>query len=250
MRGFTGAVAFLTRVPVARHPQDDVALARSVPWFPIVGGLVGLITGTLYWLAGEVLAPLPAAALAIGAQVVLTGALHEDGMADVADALGGSTVAERQRILHDPLHGTYGVLALVVSVVVRVALVASLAPANAAGALIAAHALGRGAAITLMRPGAGAAIPGVEATFTRHLAPGGRVAGMVVSAALAAIALGMVGEPIAIPAVVGLGAAVALVAGRWGRGLLGNLSGDLLGAVEQVVEIGVLVAVAAVAGAS
>ena len=110
--GLRGAVTFLTRVPIG-YAAVEIDLARSVPFVPVVGALVGLAVAGADIGVGAVLPRLPAAALAVTVGVVLTGALHEDGLADTADALGARDRADVLRILRDPAHGTYGVLALV-----------------------------------------------------------------------------------------------------------------------------------------
>ena len=88
MRGLLGAVAFLTRVPVPPAVTAGTDLARAVAWFPVVGGGVGLVVGAVTVGAGAVAPPLVAAVLAVGAGLLLTGAFHEDGLADTFDAVG------------------------------------------------------------------------------------------------------------------------------------------------------------------
>ena len=110
MTGLLGALQFLTRVPI-RLPQP-VPHERALPWFAVAGALIGAAVGAIAVGLGEVLPPAVAAALAVVAGLLITGAFHEDGLADVADAFGGGwTVDERLRILKDSRHGTYGVAA-------------------------------------------------------------------------------------------------------------------------------------------
>jgi adenosylcobinamide-GDP ribazoletransferase len=166
VKGLLGAVSFLTRVPTgtgARRPEE---LAGSVPWFPVVGAGVGLAVAAVYGGARLALPPLPAAALAVVAGICLTGAFHEDGLGDTADAFAGGWDRESTaRILKDPRLGTFGVLAVAGSLLLRVAAVAALAPAAALAALPAAHALSRAAAVAAMTalpvgPGRGRRRPG------------------------------------------------------------------------------------------
>lgn len=248
MNGLRLAVSFLTRVPVGAAgaaPLDDpdAALARAVPWFAVVGAAVGGWTALVYAGAHWLVTPLPAAVLAVAAAVVVTGAFHEDGLADTADALwGGYEVDRRLAILKDSRHGTYGVAALVLGLGLRVALVASLAPAAAAGALVGAGALGRGAAVALMATTPTARPDGLGASYVRALRRGGAAIGLVAALALAGAALaGWV--------VVATAAALAAawVMRRLAMAKLGGLVGDVLGAAEQLAELAVLVtAVAAV----
>src|SRR5205823_10740767 len=120
-------------------------------WFPVVGALLGLGAAGVYAGTRLVLPSLVAATLAVCVAVLLTGAFHEDGLADTADAIGGGWNREDAlRILKDPTHGTYGVLAIALSVLLRVGAVAALDGWAALAVLPAAHALSRGAAVGLL----------------------------------------------------------------------------------------------------
>src|SRR5579872_5218085 len=139
------ATAFLTRVPVPREDRP-LNLARAYRVFPILGAGIGAAIGALYLLLLWIRVPdLAAAALALGGGALLTGALHEDGLADVADGFGGGRdVAAKLEIMRDSRLGTYGALALVVSFATRLAALAALPNGMVVQSLIAAHALGRG----------------------------------------------------------------------------------------------------------
>jgi adenosylcobinamide-GDP ribazoletransferase len=247
VNGLRLAASFLTRVPVgagrATPPADpDAALARAVPWFAVVGAAVGGFAALVYAAAHWLVAPLPAAVLAVTAAVVVTGAFHEDGLADTADALwGGHDVERRLAILKDSRHGTFGVAALVLGLGLRISLVATLAPAAAAGALVAAGALGRGAAVALMATTPTARADGLGASYVRALRRRG--AGFGVLAALALGAAALAGWVVA-AAAAALGA--AWIVRRLAVAKLGGLVGDVLGAAEQVAELAVLVTAAAV----
>jgi adenosylcobinamide-GDP ribazoletransferase len=152
---------FLTRLPIRySRPMPVDALARAGWTFPLVGALVGAIgaaVGALALTAG--LGGFPVALLVIGTTILLTGALHEDGLADMADGLGGGeTPEEKLEIMRDSRIGSYGVLALVFSVLLRSAFIGALAegPTGALpAALIAAHAVSRAglpAILMLLRP--------------------------------------------------------------------------------------------------
>ena len=106
-----GAVSFLTRVPTGTGAVQPAEMARFVPWFPLVGALVGAAVGGLYAGASALLPPLAAAAVAVTAGVAVTGAFHEDGLGDTADAfVGGVDREDTLRILEDPRLGTFGVV--------------------------------------------------------------------------------------------------------------------------------------------
>jgi adenosylcobinamide-GDP ribazoletransferase len=241
MRSFLGAVAFLTRVPTGTGAGEPGELARSVPWFPVVGAGVGLVVAGVYAGAGVLLPPLPAATLAVVAGIGLTGAFHEDGLGDTADAFaGGRDRDSTVRILEDPRLGTFGVLAVAASLLLRTGAVAALPPAAALAALPAAHALSRAAAVATMAALPAAGETGLGATYmlalSRRRALGGAAAGLAAALALLGVAA------------VGAAAAAGLAAAALGRlavRRLGGVTGDVLGAVQQLGEILVLLAAVA-----
>lgn len=247
MNGLRLATSFLTRVPVGAAseppPADpDAALARAVPWFPVVGAAVGAGCGAVYAGAHWLLGPLPGAVVAVAVAVVATGAFHEDGLADSADALWGGYERERRlAILKDSRHGTFGVSALVLGLGLRIALLATLPPTTAFGALVAAGALGRGAAVGLMATTPAARIDGLGAAYVHALRPTQTVVG--VGAAVLLGAAGLAGwVAVAAAAVV----VTSWVARRLALAKLGGLVGDALGAAEQLGELAVLLVAAAV----
>ncbi|HEV8374513.1 MAG TPA: adenosylcobinamide-GDP ribazoletransferase [Actinomycetota bacterium] len=242
MKGLLGAVSLLTRVPVGTGAAAPGAVAGFVPWFPVVGAGVGLLVAAVYGGALVLLPPLPAAAVAVLAGVALTGAFHEDGLGDTADAFaGGWDREEVLRILKDPRLGTFGVVAVTASLLLRVAAVAALAPSAALAALPAAHALSRSAAVAVMAGFPPAAGEGLGASYARALSGRRALAGVAAGAGVGGLLLG----GWALPA----GALAALggwLLGRLAVRRIGGVNGDLLGAVQQQAEMLVLlVAVAA-----
>jgi adenosylcobinamide-GDP ribazoletransferase len=240
VNGLRGAVAFLTRVPAASS-DDNVDLASSVPWFPVVGGLVGLVVGSVYAGGRQLVAPLPAAAAAVAAGILVTGAFHEDGLADTADALGAWDAAEARRILKDPTHGTYGVCALVVSVLARVLALSSLSGWAAIAVVPAAHALARTSAVLLLGVGPVATDEGLGASYAARVRRVHLVAVTVIGLAVGALTAGAWVGPAFVLAFV-----AAYVVGSVGARRAGGLTGDVLGAAEQVAEIAVFYLGAAV----
>ena len=106
-RGLLVAVSFLTRIPV-RH-KHELSVGSAAPWFPIVGALVGAVVGGVAWGVATLTSPLIGGTVGVLCGVLITGAFHEDGLADVADAfVGGWSTEDRLRIIKDPLHGSYG----------------------------------------------------------------------------------------------------------------------------------------------
>lgn len=239
--GFLGALTFLTRIPVPLRRAPD--MSRAIAWYGVVGSLIGATVGGTAAATGELTTPLVGAAIAVVVGMVITGAFHEDGLADVADAyVGGWSPDQRTRILKDPLHGTYGVAALCGSIVLRVTALGALAPAAAFGTAVAAHALARGAAVGLMVSMPPAAAEGLGAEANRSVRRGSAVAGVGAALALASVAVGWWVGPFAAAAVV---AAVAI--GWWSRRKIGGVTGDALGACEQVAECLILIVAVALA---
>ena len=238
------AAAFYTRLPVAQPtPVDGAALARAGWAAPLVGVLIGALGALAYWIAYRLnLPPLVAATLAVGATLLLTGCLHEDGLADTADGFGGG--ATRQQILdimRDSRIGTYGALALGIALLLRIGALADLPnPGLVACALIAAHAAARASLPAFMWLIGPARSDGLSAAAGAP--PGGRAA--------AAIAIGVVLLFVALGLRTGLTALVLLLACAaimaWlCRRKIGGQTGDVLGALEQATECLVLLVAAA-----
>lgn len=242
LNGFRTAVSLLTRVPVGADRPQPSALARAVPWFPVVGGLLGLAVAATYAAALTVLPPLPAAFIAVVVGIVLTGAFHEDGFGDTADALGAREGKEDAlRILKDPAHGTYGVIAIVLSVLLRGVSLGALGGWSAVAVLPAAHALSRGAASLLLGrlppaggEGLGASYSGV--TTRRRVGAtvtGGLLVGFLFMGPWVAPAAGL--------ALLGAATVGSLSVRR-----IGGITGDVLGAAQQIGEVLVILLGAAV----
>jgi adenosylcobinamide-GDP ribazoletransferase len=237
------ALAFLTRLPAAPAPTaDGASLGASVVMFPIVGALIGLLGGggyaLVFWLG---VPPLPAAVVALATTIWLTGALHEDGLADVADGFGGGrTLEDKLRIMRDPRIGSYGALALILDLLARAGALAALAgPWTVAAALVVAGAVSRGALPPVMAMLPYARTDGLAAAAGRPHPL--RAAAAVLVAALIAVAL--LGKAAAPALLAGAGAAFAVA---WlARRQIGGHTGDVLGAVQQLTEIGVLLGIVA-----
>ncbi|HEV2956071.1 MAG TPA: adenosylcobinamide-GDP ribazoletransferase [Xanthobacteraceae bacterium] len=237
------AFGFYTRLP-SPHDRANAGeeLARASWAAPVAGAVVGAIGALAYALAHAVgLGPLPAAGLALVATLVVTGALHEDGLADTADAFGaGASPETRLAIMRDSRIGTFGACALIFSIGLRWAALASLAgPTRAAGALIAAHAAARAMPPLLMLLVAPARPDGLSA------AAGLPPADSVAATALLGLAALMLGLGFAKGLIAAALLALCLVAMRWlALNKVGGQTGDVLGALEQVCEIVVLLVAA------
>ena len=239
-RDLAVAFMFLTRLPWRRSsPWQRDDLAASVVMFPIVGAVVGLIGASAFAMALHLNLPaLLAAALALAVMIGVTGALHEDGLGDVADGFGGGeTPADKLRIMRDSALGSYGTLTLVLSVSVRGAALAALAdplPLAAAG-LVTAGALSRAAMPLAMTVMPQARSDGVAATMgIPH--PARAMAGGLIAVILACLFLPLRHAVIVSLAVTVAGALFLLLAHRQVRGV----TGDVLGALQQITEIAAL----------
>ena len=235
------AVQFLTRLPTPRSlPFTPDAPVRASRWFPLVGHLVGAICAAAWLAAGHVWSPPVAAILAVGAGVLVTGAFHEDGLADTADGLGGGgDPGHRLLIMKDSRLGTYGAVALLLVVGLRIAALASLSPARGALALVVAHGAARAAAVLVMR-----FTPYVGDTAGAKGRPAGaRPTGgeTLFAAVLGFVPMLLLPRAAVLGALLLTGTAVAMLT-RAARRLVGGHTGDVLGAVEQVAETALLLA--------
>jgi len=240
LRDLQTAFGFLTRLPVG---HGDRPLHRTAYLFPAVGIAVGVIGGAVYWVADALgLGNWIAALLAVLATCIVTGGLHEDGLADTADGFGGGATPERRlEIMRDPRAGAFGVLALVFATGLKVAALAGAANAfQAAAMLVAAHAGARACLPAVMWRIPTASARGLAADAGKPDAAGAGLA-LAIGTAVAVLVL-----PAAAPAMIVAAVAVAWLLCRLARRLVGGYNGDVLGAIEQGTEIGILLAAAAV----
>ena len=241
---FKVALVFLTRLPV--RLRGDVSLrqlASAVHLFPVVGALVGLVAAATLVIATNMgLPPLAAAAASIAAGVLLTGALHEDGLADTADALGAGRDRERAlEIMRDSRLGGFGAIALFLVLLARASALVSILPIEqAALALVAAEAVARAAMPVVMLYQRSARASGLAATTGR---PEGRRVwlGVGIAALLALLLIPARPALAALVAAATVGAAVAFLLGR----RFGGCTGDTLGAVQQATGLAFLLCLAA-----
>lgn len=233
------AFVFLTRLPL-RLPgaPPDGALARSMTWFPIVGAAVGVFGGSVYALAHFAgLSAASAALLALAATVWVTGALHEDGLADTFDGLGGGRDRARKlAIMHDSRIGSYGALALLFSVGLRAsALVAIAAPWTVLAAMVAAGSLSR-----VVAPVLAALLPPARTDGLGFLCGrpprGEALAAVGIGLVVAASASGLGALPMLLAGTLAAAATVAAVSLRQ----IDGYTGDTLGAAQQACEAAVL----------
>ncbi len=256
------ALQFLTRVPVPRAVGFEPAwLQACLRHFPLVGAFVGAFAAGVLWAGLQLWPPAVAATLSLVATVWLTGAFHEDGLADTCDGLGGAVSRERAlAIMKDSRIGSYGAVALVLALGLKIAVVAALAtqPPHAAAALLWMHAASRAAPVALVWRLAYAG--DAEHAKAKPLAMQTDAAelfvalGWVVLLTAGLLALAPVIAPTlapSLPAALGAAAAAGVLAtglcARWLRRRLGGFTGDTLGATQQIVELAGLLAWLAVA---
>ncbi len=234
---FYSAVILLSRIPLPVMLADaqNIAQGRAVWAYPLVGAFIGAVSAAVFMLAGAIGLPVTLAVVfALGAGVLLSGALHEDGLADFADAMGGRSAEDKLRIMRDSNLGVYGAIALMFSFAARGGALIALGDA-APLALVVAHALARGALAVPLRQFAPARSDGITSQA-------GAVSLVRVFAALviaAAIGAAVFSPPIAQMALIGAiiaAAGIAYIAKRQ----FGGLTGDVLGAAEQSAEVAVL----------
>jgi adenosylcobinamide-GDP ribazoletransferase len=245
LRGARAAFLFFSRVPVAGFPYHPHDWHWAPAHLPLVGGVVGAASAGVFVLASRFgLAPLLVAALALGTSAWLTGALHEDGLADSADGLGGGTTRERAlEIMKDSRIGSYGALALMLGVLARAGAIAALEPA-AWFALVHVHVWARVGPVWLLRvepyvnERPDAKSQGLFETRTVHVLT---ALGWGVLAALLGVGSSWLAWPSVLAAALApLGATLLLR--RLFRRRVGGVTGDLLGAAEQLGEVAAWVA--------
>ena len=231
------ALGFLTILPVA--PRDPAAgLARARAWFPAVGLLLGAMLAALdAALRALHLPPLLAAALLLAALAALTRGLHLDGFMDSCDALlGGYDRARRQEILRDPHVGAFAVAGVVCLLLVKFAALAALPEGSRARVLLLFPCLSRAAILLVMEWFPYLRRTGLGTPLLEHRGRFSLWCGLPLALAAAVVLTGLPGLGL-----VALAGVVAWAAGAWATRLLGGVSGDIYGAVNETVEAAVLV---------
>jgi len=238
--GLLAALQFLTRVPI--RLKKEPSLNATVAWFPLAGAIIGAAVGGVASGLWHVVPPLVAGAVGVAVGLLITGAFHEDGLGDIADAFGGGwTVERRLEILKDSRQGTYGVAAICTSIVIRVVSMGSLpGPWAMFTGAVAAHTMGRVAAVGMAGTMKLATHSGLGADYGRSTTRLRAAVSVLGGTALTAAVVGWWALPLAAASL------VAVVAtGTLAKRKIGGISGDVLGATEQVAEILCLVVLTA-----
>lgn len=229
------ATSFLTRIPIP-DAEAHRPLGSALPWFPVVGAAIGAVVGGI--VIGGVTMGVPAlvaAVVAVAVSLLVTGALHEDGLADTFDGLGsGRRGDEAIEVMRDPRIGSFGAAALAISLLLQVTTLASIPQSTLIRAAVAAHAASRGCAVLALSL-SHAVGTGLATGYSSATRPAARVGGFVVGVVIAALLLGSHWWVL-------LGAAVtgSLLAWCVVR-RVGDVTGDAIGAIQQVTLLTILV---------
>lgn len=257
LRELGAAIQLLTRIPL-RGNAEPSSTAASVWAFPLVGAIIGLLGGLVFLVANRAGVGISSATLlAIGVQVLLTGALHEDGLADTADGFGGGRDREHKlAIMRDSRIGTYGVVALVLAFGLRFTAIDELANSLISSSDEYDQAVSHTSAVIIALTAAGAVSRSAMAALW-YLLPPARSDGLAASGgavpfrpAITSILLGAALGFFLLPfeswaAVMGTVALACGLAVVIAKTQIGGHTGDVLGAVQQVSEIAALLAIAA-----
>jgi adenosylcobinamide-GDP ribazoletransferase len=235
------AIQFLTRVPIPSQSYTSDSLARSAKFFPVVGLLIGASAALLHFSLISHLQRPVTALLVLTYLLLITGCLHEDGLADTADGFGGVWTREQILvILRDSRIGSYGAAALTLSLLARLVLLSSLPLAQVAQYLIAAHVLCRWTTLPLSHylPAAR-----MQSEGTKD-GQGARIAQLTTFGSLIAATVFSFAVVVALlrtRAIIAIASAIAVTAlsGFYYRRRIGGVTGDCFGATNQVAEIAV-----------
>ena len=233
---FLGAVGFFTRLPVPGWVgHSAAALSQCARYFPAVGLLVGGIGALVYWLALHLWPQPVAVLLSMAATIYATGAFHEDGLSDTADGLGGGWDKARiLAIMKDSRVGSYGVVALVLALLGKFALLSGIDAALVPAALLAGHAVSRFGATLIMATLDYARDD--ESSKSRPATHRPSLASLLLAAGFALLPLLLLPLGKALAGIVLAALAATWLAAKFQR-WLGGYTGDCLGAVQQVTEV-------------
>jgi adenosylcobinamide-GDP ribazoletransferase len=230
LRAASSAVTFLTRLPLPASWSASAEMVVGAPAFALVGALLGAAVGATVGLLARVEPALIAAAIAVAIEILLTGALHLDGLADSADSLGALTRERALEIMRDHTLGTYGVAAIAIDLLLKTAALSELAHSPLA-ATIAALSLSRAVPLPIAAalPYARSEQDGTGRLLSERLSWRAALVGVLLGAAVAIAALGTEGAVL-----IGAALLVALAAGVGCQRRLGGITGDTLGAAVEI----------------
>ncbi len=237
---FMLAVQFLTRLPVPNGVAfSSERMSAATRYYPFVGLIIGALTAGVFFVATILLPNSISIIIAIAAAMMLTGAFHEDGLADTFDGVGGGVTKERAlAIMKDSRIGVYGAAALVMVMLIKLAALTAMAPQMAIIGLVSAHCLSRYSSVVVIATSQYVREDGTG----KHTAPGISAVGFAVATMTAIITLTAIGFWLspwaALSSLLGLCFGHVLMRLFFER-KLGGYTGDTLGAVQQMSEIGI-----------
>ena len=243
LHAFRASFTFLTRIPVGGFPYPPKTWEWISIWFPLVGGLLGALYAAI-WMGLEGHSDPTRAIIVVTIGLLVTGGFHEDGLSDSVDALGGAYDRENvMRILKDSRVGAFGALALIVAVMLKVSLLVDLGVLAPVG-LVLGQSLSR--ALPVMQLGLQPyARRDDPQSKSRDVARSGRFQALIAAGWTAAIAWGAFAWGVPMTGILGSLAAmlvVGVVLGVYFQRRAGGLTGDFMGALQQVSELGILLA--------
>lgn len=233
------ALQFLTRIPVpVGEAYTPERLAAAPRYYPLVGALVGALCAIVFWLTQSWLPTAVAVILAIAAGLLVTGAFHEDGLADTFDSFGANDRDQALEIMRDSRVGSFGVLALVVALAIKTAALLSLAPGRVAMAFVVAHGMSRLSAVLVIASSRYLRDHGVGKPTAEGIGAGSLAVVLLFGALLLGWLAYAEGAAASLYALAGTLIGHLAMRALYER-RLGGYTGDTLGAVQQVSEIGV-----------
>ncbi len=237
------AVQFLTRWPVRVSGLfSEERLSAMVRYYPLVGALIGAFAGGVFWLAYLVFPMSLAVVLSTAASLLATGALHEDGFADVCDGLGGTGREKMLAIMRDSRLGTYGVAGLGLMLAAKILALVALPSHIVPWLLVAAYAASRSSVVLVIATSHYVRDAGMATPVAETLRLGGLLFALATGMA-AVCGLSLAGAPAVIPiGLMGLAAGHIVMRGMYER-RLGGYTGDCLGGVQQMSELGMYLGV-------
>jgi adenosylcobinamide-GDP ribazoletransferase len=244
MRSLITAIRTLTILPCPGRDADD--FSSTLPFFPavgtLIGGLVVLVLATLTLQAGWTEG---AGAVAAVAAILITRGLHVDGLADVSDALGaGRSIERRLAIMKDPHTGAFGVMAITADLLLKAVALSSLAAAHQWTLALLPFIVSRTAQVVMIVSLPYARVEGGKAErFVRGARPLHLVLTLVIASGCCAAVGGLTGMILLLQ-----GLAIAVLLRYWIKRNFGGITGDLIGTTNEVLETGLLVFAAAIAG--
>jgi adenosylcobinamide-GDP ribazoletransferase len=235
---FLVAVQFMTRLPVSRGIKySPDALAKSAVFFPAIGLLIGAGGAALYWLFSPHASRDIVVLVILVYLVTIAGGLHEDALGDAADGFGGAREKDRiLAIMRDSRIGSFGSVAITLSLLARFVLLTNLGPGKFVAFLIAGQVLGRWTALPLafFLPSARDDVAGQGNLIAKKITPLPFAAGTLLALTIVGLALGAAAIPALLIAVL-----VVAISGFYYRRRIGGITGDCLGATNQLTEIAV-----------